>query len=844
MLFLSSISQLNLTNGFNRFVPTAGSGTRRLVLVGYLAATTTALVASSIFVLGVNLWAPRLSLLQDNGGYALWFVAGTVIWTVFALQDAVLTGLGEARWVFIEQVAYGVVKLVLLVSVAAALPILGIFASWTAPLAVAVLAVNFGIFRRMLPARDHPPLELVDARMVRRYVGFDMVATAMMSATIGLMPVIVLAIVGPSASAYLFLTWTIAYTLYLVSIGVGMSFVTESARAPERIVELTRKMITHSLRIVAPLALFVAITAPLLLRILPQDYSSHATRLLQLLALSAIPNVVTATYLSIARVQRRLSAVIIATGALAAGVLVLSITLTHAIGVTGVGVAWLVTQTILALVLLLGELRTVWLPYVHVERARSWRGRRNPMTTRGGARPAGREALAAVAVALEDAGLAAEGWATTDVLEDTDAIRVVAVREVGSGEEAVLKVATSEHGVLALRHELDALDLMQRAAPPELRAVVPRVLRNGTGGRAWTLETRCVGVDARAFVAGTVVADVVEHMTGLYRATEMTGGDRRRPPGAARSPDPGDRVASHVGTPAHRRCHQPATPAGRAAVRARGRHRHRGSRARQPLAGQRPLVARDRPGVRHRQLGAQPHRPSGSRPDAPGLHDTRADRAAGAGRGRTGRPRVRRSARRRGRAGRPRTGRGELSPRTAVLLMWLRHVHGYAQRAAEPARATCGSPTTSTRCWSRYEPPGRGRGDRRGAVRALDRHPSPARRPRRARVRRPDGVMATPHAGRDVPQVDARRVEPLGADARIHDLRLLRRDRVAACSPTSTAIPIDLFIAYGLWFADRHVPDVEPEHVVRLERAGRDFELTLASGELLRADAVVVVRAA
>jgi hypothetical protein len=27
-------------------------------------------------------------------------------------------------------------------------------------------------------------------------------------------------------------------------------------------------------------------------------------------------------------------------------------------------------------------------------------------------------------------------------------------------------------------------------------------------------------------------------------------------------------------------------------------------------------------------------------------------------------------------------GAGEVSPRTAVLIMWLRHVHGYAQRAA------------------------------------------------------------------------------------------------------------------------------------------------------------------
>ena len=54
------------------------------------------------------------------------------------------------------------------------------------------------------------------------------------------------------------------------------------------------------------------------------------------------------------------------------------------------------------------------------------------------------------------------------------------------------------------------------------------------------------------------------------------------------------------------------------------------------------------------------------------------------------------------------------------------------------------------------------------------------------------------------------------------------------------AIPIDLFIDYGLWFAERHVPDVEPESVVGLTRAGPDFDVRLSSGEEIRAESVVV----
>jgi O-antigen/teichoic acid export membrane protein len=360
MLVLSSIAQLNLTNGFNRFVPTAGERTRRLVTVGYGAAVGAALVLSAVFVLGIDVWTPELARFQEHWPYALWFVGGTVLYTVFALQDAVLTGFGEARWVLVENVAYGVAKLLLLPVAAVLIPALGVFAAWTVPLAVAVLLINGLIFRRLVPSRDHPPLEDVDARIVRRYVGFDMVGSMMLNATIGLLPLLALAIVGPSASAYLFMAWTTAYTLYLVSIGMGMSFVTESSRDPARINELARTMVVHAMRLVVPLALLLALAAPLVLAVLGPKYADHATVLLQLLVLSAIPNVVVTAYLSVVRVQRRMKAVIVTIGALSAGVVVLAFVLMPVMGVNGAGVAWLVSQCVVAAVLLLGELRPLW----------------------------------------------------------------------------------------------------------------------------------------------------------------------------------------------------------------------------------------------------------------------------------------------------------------------------------------------------------------------------------------------------------------------------------------------------------------------------------------------------
>jgi hypothetical protein len=66
-----------------------------------------------------------------------WFLAATVAWCIFTLQDCVLTGLRRSIWVPVESVAFGVAKIGPLVVFAA--PAAGIFASWRIPMAVVLV---------------------------------------------------------------------------------------------------------------------------------------------------------------------------------------------------------------------------------------------------------------------------------------------------------------------------------------------------------------------------------------------------------------------------------------------------------------------------------------------------------------------------------------------------------------------------------------------------------------------------------------------------------------------------------------------------------------------------------
>jgi hypothetical protein len=176
IMFLSGIAQLNLMSALMRFIPVSGRRTTRLVVSSYLLSVAIATVAALIFLLGVEVWTPALGFLSSSLPLASWFVAGTIAWCVFGLQDSVLTGLRAAWFVPLENLVYSVLKIALLVLLRAVSPRYGIFASWTAGLTASLVAVNLLIFRRLLPRhreRADGGLQPPTRRQLRRFVSAE-----------------------------------------------------------------------------------------------------------------------------------------------------------------------------------------------------------------------------------------------------------------------------------------------------------------------------------------------------------------------------------------------------------------------------------------------------------------------------------------------------------------------------------------------------------------------------------------------------------------------------------------------------------------------------------------------
>jgi O-antigen/teichoic acid export membrane protein len=360
MLLVSTFAQLNLAGGLPRFVAVAGQQGARLVAGAYAVSGAVALLGG----LGFALIAPQVSdewaFLADQPALVVLFAVAVLGWGVFALQDAVLTGLRAARWVLVENQAFGVAKLLLLVALAVVLPAWGVFVSWVLPVLLAVGAVNLLLFGRLLPAEaasegdqpdragSSPPLRW---GMVRRFVALDYIGLLCSQGYTTALPLVVFATAGAAGSAPFALAYSVSTALDMVAHNVGSSLTAEGARAPERLAEFTRRLLGRASLILAAVVLVVGAAAPVIATIAGPAYRDAAV-LLALLAVAAIPRMVIIIEIASARVRGTMRRIVGVQAATSVATVLAAVVLAGRYGPVGVAAGAVLGATMVALALL------------------------------------------------------------------------------------------------------------------------------------------------------------------------------------------------------------------------------------------------------------------------------------------------------------------------------------------------------------------------------------------------------------------------------------------------------------------------------------------------------------
>jgi len=351
LILVSSIAQLNLGSTLPRFLPLAYRRSGRLIRYTYIATSLVALVAGFGFVTLLPRLNAQWQFLGGSAGLALAFVVAAIVWGIFALQDAALTGLRRASVVPVENIVYGALKLILLIVVVSLLPSTGIFISWVLPLVLIVPAVNWLIFGKYLRRPESLGKGArVQPRDVIRFAAVDYAGALLGQIYISLVPLLVVSILGATANATFYVAWTITSGLGLVANSFATSLLVEGAAAPHRLPELTRGVLTRCALIMTLGVAVLGLGARPILTIYGAQYAAQASTLLGLLALTVVPRSLVVITFSLDRLAGRVGRASLTNLALA--VLVFGgtwLALTR-FGIDGVALAWGGSHLVIALV--------------------------------------------------------------------------------------------------------------------------------------------------------------------------------------------------------------------------------------------------------------------------------------------------------------------------------------------------------------------------------------------------------------------------------------------------------------------------------------------------------------
>jgi O-antigen/teichoic acid export membrane protein len=351
MTLLANLAQLSFGSIFDRFLPVAGNQTRAFVTRAYLICTSVALLAADVYLLA----GFGRRIIPSGPGWQALFVGAVALWTIFILQDSVLTGLRATRWVPVENILFALAKLALLPLALLVTVRQGLFLAWSVPVVGATVAVSWYLFRKRIPEHEllNPSTEHLPS--VREILFLAIAQYAQSLILVFTPPIVVLIVIqrlGVVDEARYYLPALISNGALLFLWNLSTSFLVEASRDPSALRQHANTTIKASIVLLVPTVAIGVGFAPEILRIFGEDYALHGTTLLRMLLLSLPGTAVASFYSAFAWLDRRVWRLAIRDLVSAVAYFAILLALIGHFGILAIGIASLITSGIQGVIFL------------------------------------------------------------------------------------------------------------------------------------------------------------------------------------------------------------------------------------------------------------------------------------------------------------------------------------------------------------------------------------------------------------------------------------------------------------------------------------------------------------
>ena len=295
IVLLSALAQLSFGSIFERFLPIAGESTKPFVQRAYIVSALFGLFFGvSYLALGfANSFLPR------GVGWKAFFLVAVDLWTIFSLQDSVLIGLRSSKWVAVENISYGAVKLALLPLALYLSTTQGILLASIVPLVPAIAAISWFLFRHRIPRHAMSSVLTQALPSTRNLVTLALAQYASILSSVFLPATVTLIVIerlGPVANAYYYLPSMIALSLGMFTWNIVRSFLVEATSEPSELRRHANSTIRALAGVLVPGVALGYIFAPTYLRLFGDAYATQGTSLMRMLLISLFGSTVMVFY--------------------------------------------------------------------------------------------------------------------------------------------------------------------------------------------------------------------------------------------------------------------------------------------------------------------------------------------------------------------------------------------------------------------------------------------------------------------------------------------------------------------------------------------------------------------
>ncbi len=333
------ISRLGFEESIIRFFPVMNKD--RVFMTSLLVTTVFSLVVGIIFIIGIPIWSPKLSIIYS---IIPLFLITLLINSIYSVSSITLIAIRRANLYFIQNLMNG--SRILFLFPLAFLGSVGILGSTTLAVAITLILPVTLFYKYNLR------LHGIDKEFLSKSYNFSFwtyFSGLLLILPMQIQTILILNIEGPTVAAVYFITYTIVSLLLVIPSAFSTSLFVEGSHGAS-LKRSTMKTLVSIFILLIPAILFLCFFGDILLGFVGEEYKI-GFELMKIMAISTIFYSIFQVYLSIKKAQKDMGRLFVISALNFILILGLSYVFLNFYGMVGIGYAWFIGYMIIMLVI-------------------------------------------------------------------------------------------------------------------------------------------------------------------------------------------------------------------------------------------------------------------------------------------------------------------------------------------------------------------------------------------------------------------------------------------------------------------------------------------------------------